>query len=185
MKAISLCVVLFSMAPLAATAQCEGQLVAEMRSTSPLKAAETDSSFVVSVFDSGCYLAHRPSFDLKAGTRQGRLEAQQLQQFVSELRSSKIEAIDSAHLREQLVAEAESLAKTNSPLTLWRVADGDIVEFRIASASKSNSDLHLQWNTLDNDLLNHPSQRDLLSIKAAQSLFEELDLSLFEEESVR
>ncbi len=187
MKACSLWFILLAPVALPAVAECEGELLAEFRTTSPLKAAEPDSSFLVRVFDSGCFSAHRPFYDLHAGTRIGRMEADELAQFLGELESSRIMSIKPAALRQRLDAasQAKAKAKASTGTTLWRVADGNMVEFRFEDGRKSDASKQLQWRTLDDDLLKHPDNPELLGMKAAEALFMDLDRSVFEGEQLK
>lgn len=160
---------------------CDGKLLAELRSTSPLKAVEPDSSFVVQVFDSGCFSAHRPFYDRYAGTRSGRMETADLTRFLGEIESSKVKLIKPAELRQRLDTSLRLKANASAGTTLWHVADGNMLALRFMSLGKSDAFSQLEWRTLDKDLLNHPGDQDLLGIKATESLFMDLDRALFDE----
>ncbi len=181
MKAHSTWLILLALVAGPVMGACDGKLLAELRTTSPLKAAEPDSDFVVQVFHSGCFSAHRPFYDLHSGTRFGRMGPADLTRFLGEIESSKVKSIRPEQLRQRLDASLHAAAKASVGTTLWHVADGNMIAMRFVSLGKSDDVEQLEWKTLDKDLLNHPGDEELLGIKATEALFMDLDRALFEQ----
>ncbi|MGQ0800355.1 MAG: hypothetical protein ACT4NL_09620 [Pseudomarimonas sp.] len=104
-----------------------------------------------------------------------------LSRFLGEIESSQVKSIRPEQLRQRLDAALQAATKSSARTTLWHVADGNMVAMHFASLGKSDESFQFEWRTLDKDLLNHPSDQELLGIKATEAMFLDLDRALFEE----
>ena len=180
-------VLLAFIAGIAPTAQatCSSPVVVEMRTTSPLKAAEPDASFIVRVHQNGCLESHRPHYDTQAGTLQGHLDSKSLISLQSQIRASGVALIRPEELRSELDAEQAQKGQQPGAKTLWRVSDGDLIELRVPANEKLEQAKTIRWRTLDDDLLNHPDHPQLLAIRAVQQLILEVQDKAVAREATR
>lgn len=179
-----LCAVLLLLSsPLLAAPACIGDsLLVEMRLTSPLRAAEPDSSQVVALYANGCVHARYPQFDRRHGNYAQQLSKAQLDHIASEVDASGVAAIDASLLRKRLDDAYRSKA-ANSGAVLYMVTDEDIVELQFSTNEKSGSGRPQQWRSLQRDLLNHPEDPDLLRISALIQRLSELGQAVQQENS--
>jgi hypothetical protein len=155
-----------------AIAGCAGEKIAEYKRMSPLLGATDDTALVVSVHASGCIATRFPSHYRNPGVVSWLVPSGELKRLEAEIAASGVAGIDVALLQAEVTQAKRSHAKSGSRLYL--VSDDDIVQFELRSNAKSAAPVIVRWHGLQNDLLNTPTQSELLRMSALQQKFLEI-----------
>lgn len=147
-------------------------ILAEYRAASPLLATDPAHTLTVTVREDGCVQTVLPAHFVRAGLHVEQLAARDLGVLRHQLASADLLRFDAASLRQKRA----TLSAMSTPQHV-RVFDEDIVEIELHPAlapDRLKGTKRIRTSSLRADLLALPDERALVSLGAAQRMFEEL-----------